>query len=126
MFNVLGRMHGMSVKEEGQDISVDEVRVALESGGGLVLVDVRTVQEHERSHVPGDKLVFLDNRSVEELSGILKELAGQGNDIVLYCESGARSNMACGMLRSLGFNNLKSMTGGISAWQGQGYVVDAA
>lgn len=117
----------MLVGDRKQDISAEDVHVSLESTSRtFVLVDVRTAEEHKERHIPGDTHVSLEGKSVEELSRILKELAGQDNDIVLYCDSGARSNMACGVLRSLGFNNLKSMTGGIGVWQGRGYVVDTA
>jgi len=58
------------------------------------------------------------------LSSELRELTADIETVVLYCQSGARSGMARGMLESLGFDNLKSMTGGISAWKSKGYEVE--
>jgi rhodanese-related sulfurtransferase len=36
--------------------------------------------------------------------------------VIAYCHHGVRSLQACYMLKALGFNQLKSLKGGIDAW----------
>jgi adenylyltransferase/sulfurtransferase len=77
----------------------------------VVLVDVREPEEHEESRIDGCKLIPL---------GEIQARAGELNsndDIVLYCAHGMRSLQALMALRMLGFESLRSLEGGIAAWQ---------
>src|SRR6185503_16690801 len=49
----------------------------------------------------------------------------RGSRVVLYCASGQRSALAAKTLRDeLGYDNVASMTGGITLWKDRGYEVD--
>ena len=84
--------------------------------GKVVLVDVREPEEYEESRIEGGKLIPLGeitSRGPRELN--------PDDEIVLYCAHGVRSLHALMALRNLGFEKLRSLDGGICAWQEQGY-----
>ena len=76
----------------------------------VVVVDVREPHEREIAHIPGSKLVPLN-----EVAARAHELP-MNEDIVLYCRSGARSARALEFLQTLGFKRLWNLEGGILAW----------
>jgi rhodanese-related sulfurtransferase len=41
----------------------------------------------------------------------------KGEEVICYCRSGNRSNMACLILEHLGFTNTVNVVGGMLAWQ---------
>jgi adenylyltransferase/sulfurtransferase len=82
----------------------------------VVLVDVREPEEWEESRIEGAKhipLGELQSRAPRELD--------PAADIVLYCAHGVRSLQGLMALKMLGFEKLRSLDGGICAWQEQGY-----
>ncbi len=84
--------------------------------GNVVLVDVREPEEFEESRIEGCTLIPLG----EITSRALRELNPEDN-IVLYCAHGVRSLHALMALQNMGFEKLRSLDGGICAWQEQGY-----
>jgi len=77
----------------------------------LILLDVRTLSEHDSQHIKGSLHIPLD-----ELKERLGELESyRTRQIVCYCQSGSRSMAAAVLLRRNGFaaGNLK---GGIAQW----------
>src|ERR671919_363192 len=101
---------------------VDPAEVSEHLGNGIVLVDVRETGEWDAGHIPGAKHVprgYLESR-VEGAIG-----ADRSQRVVLYCASGQRSALAAHTLKEqLGYENVASMTGGITLWKDRGYKVD--
>jgi sulfur-carrier protein adenylyltransferase/sulfurtransferase len=101
---------------------VDPAQVSEHLGNGIVLVDVRESTEWDAGHIPGAKHVpraYLESR-IEGVVG-----ADRSQEIVLYCASGQRSALAANTLQAeLGYDNVKSMTGGITLWKDRGYKVE--
>ena len=101
---------------------VDPAQVSEHLGNGIVLIDVRESTEWDAGHIPGAKHVprgHLESR-VEGAAG-----ADRSQEIVLYCASGQRSALAAHTLKDLlGYENVKSMTGGITLWKDRGYKVE--
>ena len=101
---------------------VDPAQVSEHLGNGIVLVDVRESTEWDAGHIPGAKHVprgYLESR-VEGAVG-----ADRSQEVVIYCASGQRSALAAHTLREeLGYENVKSMTGGITLWKDRGYKVE--
>ena len=101
---------------------VDPAQVSEHLGNGIVLVDVRESTEWDAGHIPGAKHVpraYLESR-IEGVAG-----ADRSQEIVLYCASGQRSALAAHTLTDqLGYENVKSMTGGITLWKDRGYKVE--
>ncbi len=94
------------------DITVQELRQKLESGAPFVLIDVREAWENEEFNVGGQLI------PVGTLMNTFWELEEhKGDEIVLYCRSGARSGMAQALLQAQGFANVRNLTGGMLAWK---------
>ncbi len=87
-----------------------------------VLVDVREQHEFEESHIPG--AVHVPRGHLE--SRIEGAVPDKSQPVVLYCASGNRSALAADTLqRLLGYEDVASMTGGITLWKDRGYEVEA-
>jgi molybdopterin/thiamine biosynthesis adenylyltransferase/rhodanese-related sulfurtransferase len=101
---------------------VDPAQVSEHLGNGIVLIDVRESTEWDAGHIPGAKHVprgYLESR-IEGVAG-----GDRSQEIVLYCASGQRSALAAHTLKDLlGYENVKSMTGGITLWKDRGYKVE--
>lgn len=78
------------------------------------LIDVRQTDEYTEGHIPGARLLPLD-----ELEDRLSELP-HGQDIVFYCRSGARSQAAAiiALDENPALQNVYNLTGGFMAWDG--------
>ena len=79
--------------------------------GKVFLLDVREPEEHAESRIEGCTLIPLG-----ELQERAREL-DPTNDIVVYCAAGVRSLQGLMILRQLGFEKVRSLEGGIHAWQ---------
>jgi sulfur-carrier protein adenylyltransferase/sulfurtransferase len=121
------------VKERIKEIDPREVRErlagsphgAIANGGGPgerpVVVDVREQHEFEEGHIPG--AVHVPRGHLE--SRIEAAAPDRSKPVVLYCTSGNRSALAAETLeRLLGYENVESMTGGITLWKDRGYDVE--
>ncbi len=87
--------------------------VKLINDDGTVVLDVRSENEFLQGHIVDSiniPATYLAKR-IEELNQH-KEKA-----LVVVCKSGARSKMACSILRKAGFENVTSLAGGLLAWQ---------
>jgi sulfur-carrier protein adenylyltransferase/sulfurtransferase len=110
-----------SAKEQIREVDPREVHDMAQNGNGAVIVDVREQQEFEESHLPGALHVprgHLESR----IEGAAKD---RSQRLVLYCASGNRSALAAKTLQDeLGYENVESMTGGITLWKDRGFDVE--
>jgi rhodanese-related sulfurtransferase len=79
--------------------------------GSPVVLDVRTAREYRAGHLPGARLI-----PVDELEGRMAEVANatEGDwtrPIHVYCRRGLRAERAAKFLRELGFENVTNMGG---------------
>ncbi len=82
----------------------------------LVVLDVRTPEEFAAGHVPGAVNVPYD-----QVEARLAELSGAKNqDVVLYCRSGRRAQVAAGVLAQAGFTRLSHLEGDFPGWSEAG------
>jgi len=90
-------------------------------GDGVAIVDVREADEWAQGHLPGAKHVprgYLESR----IEGVVPD---RSQRVVLYCASGNRSALAARTLgHDLGYEQVESMTGGITLWKDRGYEVE--
>jgi phage shock protein E len=116
---------GTGSASQVRQLSVQEVKAVLDKAPsarekGFVLVDVRTIEEHERGAIPGTDL----NIDYREIGRRHRELGvGLDDHIVVYCQSGKRSNIAADTLRDLGYKNVYNIRGSMNAWLQAGYPV---
>ena len=83
-----------------------------EQRNSIVLLDVREQEEFDESHITGCKLIPLGDIQMRAASELDKKA-----DIVIYCGHGIRSMNALMAMRMMGFEKLRSLDGGIAAWQ---------
>lgn len=106
------------VKSQIEEIDPADVNGLL--GSDTALIDVRETEEVESGRLPGAVHIprgYLESR-VDQL------LPERDRQIVVYCAAGVRSALAANTLQQLGYENVKSMTGGITLWKDRGYKVE--
>jgi rhodanese-related sulfurtransferase len=94
-------------------IEPDELRAALERGDDVQLVDVREGWEFAIARLEGAVLI-----SLPELARRSSELDAT-KPTILYCHHGIRSLHAALALRSRGFENARSLRGGLDRWSAE-------
>jgi rhodanese-related sulfurtransferase len=98
-----------------QSITATEVKQRKEAGENLFLLDVREPAEHEAFDIGGTLLPL--GHIISMQIEVLEDHRDQ--EIICYCRSGQRSMQAALMLGSMGFSNVKNLTGGMLGWQEQ-------
>lgn len=78
-----------------------------------VLIDVRTREEYIDGHIPGSKNIALAR--ITEADEIIKD---KDIPVYVYCHSGARSERAAQILKSLGYTDVTN-AGGIAGYRGE-------
>jgi molybdopterin/thiamine biosynthesis adenylyltransferase/rhodanese-related sulfurtransferase len=106
------------IRDQIREVDPSEVHSMLDDG--VALVDVRETDEFATGHLPGAVHVprgYLEQR----IEGAVPD---RGQRVVLYCASGNRSALAAHTLsEQLGYQDVTSMTGGITLWKDRGYEV---
>ena len=104
-----------------EEVDPREVHDGEQRPNGAVIVDVREQHEFEeappaRRHPRAARLPRDAHRG---------RRAGQDQRVILYCPSGNRSALAAHTMREvLGYEDVASMTGGITLWKDRGYEVE--
>ena len=83
-----------------------------QSTSGAVLLDVRTPEEYRSGHIPGSKNIPL--QTIDRVGSVAEN---KDTALYVYCQSGARSRQAAGMLKQMGYTNVNNI-GGIAAYAG--------
>ena len=84
--------------------------------GEVTILDVREADEFEQGAIAGAILV---PRGVLE-SSVSTHVASPDEEVVLYCEGGARSALAAQTLEDMGYTNVASLEGGFTRWKREG------
>ena len=84
-----------------------------QSTSGAVLLDVRTPEEYRSGHIPGSKNIPL--QTIDRVGSVAEK---KDTALYVYCQSGARSRQAAGMLKQMGYRNVNNI-GGIAAYAGK-------
>jgi len=80
----------------------------------VMIVDVRTPREFALKHIPGAKLI-----PVEELEmRYHAEIPLTTGKVLVYCDMGDRSRLACDYLSRQGYMNLYNVLDGLQKWKG--------
>jgi len=109
-----------------ENVSVQEAKEMIEKGDVFIL-DVRTPDEFNSSHIKGATLIPVSNAFGSNLNSdsLLKARIDEvpKKKILVYCRTGRRSDTAGIMLVNAGYSQVYSMVGGITAWIDAGYPV---
>jgi len=102
-------------------MTVDEF-APLILGGGIDLIDVRTIMEFYDVHAVGALCAPLDTlnpKAIMESRG-----ARASEPLYIICRSGGRSEQACQLFERAGFTNVVSIEGGTLQWEKAGLPVN--
>src|SRR6201989_590530 len=117
--SVSGAEYTRRIKQQIKEVDPSEVHTLVNNG--VAIVDVRETEEYSVGHLPGAKHVprgYLESR----IDGAVPD---RSQRVILYCASGNRSALAAHTLeQELGYENVESMTGGITLWKARGYEVE--
>ena len=92
----------------------------LKDNGPVDVLDVRTPGEFAAAHVPGARLVPLDELDV---SAIVKERSPESGPLYVLCQSGGRARKAIERFQRAGFKDCVLVEGGTRAWMDAGLPV---
>lgn len=90
--------------------SVLAQRIEDAADSGYIILDIRSREDYEEGHIPGAL-----NIPLRELGYRLYEL-DKTKDIIVYCNIGAQSKVACEILANAGFKDVYNLTDGLKAW----------
>jgi rhodanese-related sulfurtransferase len=102
-------------KQNVSEISPAEARKQVEEGEA-VLIDVREESDWQEGHAKGAKHL---SRGVIELE-IEEQIPDPKKLIICYCGGGSRSALVAESLQKMGYENVRSMAGGLRAWKEAG------
>lgn len=80
------------------------------------ILDVRTEEEYNDGHIPGAKLI--DVQDPQNFMDHIEKLPKDGK-YYIYCNSGNRGNQACLVMEHNGFKQVSNLEGGYQAWEGE-------
>jgi len=91
-------------------ITPHELHELMQKNADIQLLDVRTIEKHKAYNIGGKHI------PTAELADRLNEL-DPNKLVVTYCSMGGNSMRALQLLLSKGFRSVKSLEGGMTAWQ---------
>jgi rhodanese-related sulfurtransferase len=96
-----------------ENITPEELKQRLDNGEQLNIVDVREPHEHEDFNIGGTLVPLgqIQAMQVDELEDL------RDKEVIVYCRSGNRSGQAAMILETMGFQNVKNLTGGMLSWE---------
>jgi adenylyltransferase/sulfurtransferase len=92
------------------EITPVELKKKMDAGEQPFVLDVREPNEYQINRIPGSTLIPLG-----ELPRRYQELP-RDREIIAQCKMGGRSAKAMEFLKSVGFNDVKNLRGGILEW----------
>jgi len=101
----------LTTSESILEVAVEQVA---SPGVGILILDVREPEEYDRGHISGAV-----NIPQAELASRLDELP-RNHPIITMCQVGMRSRRAAQFLKQCGYQDVRSLRGGISAWTESG------
>ena len=99
------------------EITADELEARL-AAGTVSLIDVRNSSEWEEGRIPGSLNLPL-SRLTERLDEVPRD-----RPLVVHCRSGARAEVAIGMLQSSGVRDILHLSGDFLGWEAGGRRVE--
>lgn len=94
-----------------QRIDIDQLEKA--TARTPILIDVRTNEEYTQGTIPGAMSLNIHSEDFKRVIEVLP----REREIIVFCQSGKRSQEAFEMLTSLGFKNVSQLAGGYEVWR---------
>jgi phage shock protein E len=102
-------------KQHVTEISAADARKQAEAGDAI-LVDVREESDWREGHAEGATHL---SRGIIELE-IEEQIPDVTKPIICYCGGGSRSALVAESLQKMGYENVRSMAGGLRVWNEAG------
>ncbi len=96
------------------EIDAEEVKRMLDGKESFKLIDCREQHEYDICRIEGAELIplgLIEEKNIAHLNGLKKD-----EKIVVHCKGGVRSLKAVKAMQEIGFQDVKSMKGGIVEW----------
>lgn len=103
-----------------ENVSSRDMKKAIESETGVVVLDVRQPTEVMVGKIPGAENIDIRQ---DEFWLKFKQL-NREKKYYVYCDNGGRSTSAARVMKQMGFKNVYNLLGGIEAWKSEGYIVE--
>ena len=94
-------------------ISPHDLQGLLAAGKPALLLDVRSPAEHLSAHIPGTKLIPLDEL---DPSAFCRDRGADCSPVYVICQSGGRATRAIQKLEAAGMKGCLLLEGGTQAW----------
>ena len=102
---------GFEERKDNEDqVSAHWLSVALRNGRNIMLIDVREPHEWEICRLKGAEHHPVNRIKTDDFRKDLEKI------IVFYCHRGVRSERTLRIFQDLGYENCRSLAGGIDAW----------
>lgn len=115
------------IKNETENLEIEDLKAELESGSDLLLLDIREIQERVdlgtipgAKHVPRGMLEFW----ADPQSTYYRDWFQEDRRTVLFCAGGGRSVLAAKALKDMGFTNVAQFSPGFNGWKSAGEPVE--
>lgn len=107
---------GNKQSKEIEMVSALQVYEAVYGEDNLQLVDVRTKEEYDVSHLKSAQNICVTS---DDFIDKVKEL-DKAKPVYVYCKKGGRSAKAASILKEMGFTKVYDLQGGLTSWQEEG------
>lgn len=97
-------------------VTVEELADEIKAQKTVFVLDARSQQEYELSHIPGARRIGFEDFSVERVW-----MYQRNSHIVIYCTNGERSLKMGEYLELMGFTHIRKLNGGAIEWLNHGY-----
>lgn len=106
--------YGHAEAFDAEPLSVKEaLKLKNAEGKNLVILDVRTPAEYAGGHIPNAQNAdFFGAVFEKEINRLDRD-----SPVLVYCQTGRRSEAAAKMLEKANFKKIYNLKGGIAAWE---------
>jgi len=111
----------MNQTQTESSVTAQELQRRMDAGQAACLLDVRTSGEYGAAHIPGTKLIPLDEL---DAAAFCRERNGDGSPVYVLCQSGGRARRAIEKLKAAGVQGCVLVEGGTQAWIDAGLPVN--
>ena len=94
------------------EITARELKASLDNGDKIHLLDIREPEEHQICAIEGAEHIPM----LQLFAGLQVTEADREEPLVVFCHHGIRSLQAAEFLTMQGFQNVRSLSGGIDGW----------
>jgi rhodanese-related sulfurtransferase len=99
------------------ECTIEDLKIRMDQGEPLLLIDVREESEFSAGHIPG--AIHLSKGVIER--DIETVVPDPNKEILLYCGGGFRSALSAENLQRMGYKNVVSVDGGWRSWTEANY-----